>query len=275
MKDRVKSAVILVAVTALCMPWAITRILYFALAGGLCAYEYSKNVEKLNARCTLWVMIVYLIVQAVLAYLHMGLFVYVVCFIFCLYLALFSGVIHKRVSGIGALYTLAGMTYPCVLFGIILVISVSDIWWQTLLTACLATWICDSAALFGGMRFGKHKLAPAVSPKKTVEGALSGLLSSILSGLVVYWILGLSTPVSLRLCLLTVYGCSISCDPFFNRRRRLGIIMRFFCRLSLRDLRRREHSFTERAFQHLRCYIKCQFSSAIGTRIHSLSPFHT
>ena len=205
MKDRVKSAVILVAVTAACMPWAITRVLYFALAGGLCAYEYSKNVEKLNARCTLWVMIVYLIAQAVLAYLHKGLFLYVVCFIFCLYLALFSGVIHKRVSGIGALYTLAGMTYPCVLFGIILVISVSDIWWQTLLTACLATWVCDSAALFGGMRFGKHKLAPAVSPKKTVEGAVSGLLSSVLSGLLAYWILGLSTPVSLRLCLLTAF----------------------------------------------------------------------
>ena len=205
MKERVRSAVILVVVTAACMPWAITRILYFAVAGGLCAYEYSKNVEKLNARCTLWVMIVYLAAQAVLAYLHMGLFPYVVCFIFCLYLALFSGVIHKRVSGIGALYTLAGMTYPCVLFGIILVISVSDIWWQTLLTACLATWVCDSAALFGGMRFGKHKLAPAVSPKKTIEGAVSGLLSSILSGLVAYWILSLSSPVSLRLCLLTAF----------------------------------------------------------------------
>ena len=185
LKDRVKSAVILVAVTAACMPWAITRILYFAVAGGLCAYEYSKNVEKLNARCTLWVMIVYLIAQAVLAYLHKGLFLYVVCFIFCLYLALFSGVIHKRVSGIGALYTLAGMTYP--------------------LTACLATWVCDSAALFGGMRFGKHKLAPAVSPKKTVEGALCGLASSVLSGLAAYWVLGLSTPVSLRLCLLTAF----------------------------------------------------------------------
>ena len=206
MKDRVKSAIILVAITAVCMPWAITRILYFALAGGLCAYEYSKNVEKLNARCTLWVMVLYLIVQAGLAFFHKGLFLYVVWFVICLYLSLFSGVIHKRVSGIGALYTLAGMSYPCVLFGIILCISVSEIWWQTLLTACLATWICDSAALFGGMRFGKHKLAPAVSPKKTIEGAVCGLLSSVLSGLLAYWILGLSaTPVSLRLCLLTAF----------------------------------------------------------------------
>ena len=174
LKDRVKSAIILVAVTAACMPWAITRILYFAVAGGLCAYEYSKNVEKLNARCTLWVMIVYLAAQAALAYFHMGLFLYVVCFVFCLYLALFSGVLHTKVSGVGALYTVAGMNYPCVLFGIIMVISVSEIWWQTLLTACLATWICDSAALFGGMRFGRHKLAPAVSPKKTIEGAICG-----------------------------------------------------------------------------------------------------
>ena len=206
MKDRVKSAIILVAITAACMPWAITRILYFALAGGLCAYEYSKNVEKLNARCTLWVMILYLTVQAGLAFFQKGLFLYVVWFVICLYLSLFSGVIHKKVSGIGALYTLAGMNYPCVLFGIILRISVSEIWWQTLLTACLATWICDSAALFGGMRFGKHKLAPAVSPKKTIEGAVCGLLSSILSGFLAYWILGLSaTPVSMRLCLLTAF----------------------------------------------------------------------
>ena len=209
MKDRVKSAIILIAVTSACMPWAITRIMYFGLAGGLCAYEYSKNVEKLNARCTLWVMIVYLAVQAALAYFHTGLFTYVVCFVFCLYLSLFSGVIHQKVSGIGALYTLAGMNYPCVLFGIIMVIAVSDIWWQTLLTACLATWGCDSAALFGGMMFGKHKLAPHVSPKKTIEGALCGTLSSLLTGWLSWLILGLSTPVPLRLCLFTAFLATI------------------------------------------------------------------
>ena len=205
MKDRVRSAVILVAVTAACLPLPYTRVLYFALAGGLCAYEYSKNVEKLNARCTLWVMLVYLAAQAVLSLTHAGLFAYVVCFVFCLYLSLFSGVLHRKVSGIGALYTLAGMTYPCVLFGIIMVISVSAIWWQTLLTACIATWVCDSAALFGGMRFGKHKLAPHVSPKKTVEGAVCGLLSSLLSGLLSWLILRSSAPLPLGLCLLTAF----------------------------------------------------------------------
>ncbi len=210
MKDRVRSAAILIAVTLACMPFSLTRILYFAVAGGACAYEYSKNVEKLNARCTLWVMFVYLSMQAVLTLLQMGLLASVICFVFCLYLSLFSGVLHKEVSGIGALYTLAGLTYPCLLFGIVMVIAVSPIWWQTLLTGALSSVVCDSAALFGGMRFGRHKLAPLVSPKKTWEGAVCGSLSSLAVGLLL-WLLFrlLSSPVPLWLCLVACLLASI------------------------------------------------------------------
>ncbi|MBQ7692362.1 MAG: phosphatidate cytidylyltransferase [Oscillospiraceae bacterium] len=203
MKDRVKSAVILILITAACMPFAPARILYFGTAGALCAYEYSKNVEKLGARCTLWVMFVYLAAHAVLTFFDMGLFCYAACFVFCLYLALFSGVLHRQVSGIGALYTLAGLTYPCVLIGIIMTISVSRIWWQTLLTAVVGSVVCDTAALFGGTRFGKHKLAPAVSPKKTVEGALCGALSSLVTGALVWLVFRGTTPAPLWLCLGT------------------------------------------------------------------------
>jgi len=47
------------------------------------------------------------------------------------------------------------------------------------------TWMSDTGAYFAGRAFGKHKLAPKVSPKKTVEGALGGLLATIVAAFVV------------------------------------------------------------------------------------------
>ena len=41
----------------------------------------------------------------------------------------------------------------------------------------------DGAAYFGGRAFGKHKLCPEISPKKTVEGAVFYLIGGILAGL--------------------------------------------------------------------------------------------
>jgi len=51
-----------------------------------------------------------------------------------------------------------------------------------LIIAILVTiWICDSAAFFLGTAFGKHKLFPRVSPKKSWEGAIAGLVFSLIT----------------------------------------------------------------------------------------------
>ena len=44
----------------------------------------------------------------------------------------------------------------------------------------IGAWATDTGAYFVGVLFGKHKLIPAVSPKKTVEGALGGILGCVL-----------------------------------------------------------------------------------------------
>jgi phosphatidate cytidylyltransferase len=49
----------------------------------------------------------------------------------------------------------------------------------------IATWANDSAAYFVGSVFGRHKLAPSISPKKSVEGSLAGLFASGLTGLII------------------------------------------------------------------------------------------
>lgn len=49
-----------------------------------------------------------------------------------------------------------------------------------LLFVFVLVWLADSAAYFAGRAFGRRKLAPAVSPGKSVEGALAGLAAAVL-----------------------------------------------------------------------------------------------
>ena len=40
----------------------------------------------------------------------------------------------------------------------------------------IGSWITDTFAYFTGLAFGKHKLAPSISPKKTIEGSVGGII---------------------------------------------------------------------------------------------------
>ena len=48
----------------------------------------------------------------------------------------------------------------------------------------MAAWMADTGAYFAGHWFGKHKLAPEISPKKTVEGAVGGVITALVAVLV-------------------------------------------------------------------------------------------
>ncbi len=48
----------------------------------------------------------------------------------------------------------------------------------------LCSWGCDTLAYCTGMLIGKHKMAPILSPKKTVEGAIGGVLGAAILGLI-------------------------------------------------------------------------------------------
>lgn len=61
----------------------------------------------------------------------------------------------------------------------------------------------DIAAYFFGSRYGKHKLSPVISPKKSIEGAVAGGVCAVIAGLVIGKLIGISLYHSFVLALIT------------------------------------------------------------------------
>jgi phosphatidate cytidylyltransferase len=78
------------------------------------------------------------------------------------------------------------------------------------LFAIVLVWAADSGAYFAGSKFGKHKLAPAISPGKTWEGVAGGLATSALLAVAVFPLLGLTWASVPALVLLTVVCAIVS-----------------------------------------------------------------
>ena len=82
-----------------------------------------------------------------------------------------------------------------------------------ILFAFFCSWISDGFALFAGMAFGKHKLAPEISPKKTVEGAVGGVVGNVLFCTAFYFIMkkffGLSGAITLPFTVITAAVLSV------------------------------------------------------------------
>ena len=69
--------------------------------------------------------------------------------------------------------------------------------------------ICDVCALAAGMAFGRHKMAPVLSPKKTIEGAVGGILGAALVSFLVALLVPLMYPgADVRLAFTVIGGLS-------------------------------------------------------------------
>jgi len=66
--------------------------------------------------------------------------------------------------------------------------------------ALVIPWLSDTGAYFTGVAFGKHKLCPVISPKKTVEGLIGGILFAMLAAAATGWLYGLWCGHPVQLC---------------------------------------------------------------------------
>lgn len=127
---------------------------------------------------------------------------------------LHPGVNHTKI------YTAAFGTYFITFFLMPLMWLRRDFGIAAVILVFVFSWITDSGAYFAGRFFGKHKLMPKVSPKKTVEGAIGGVITAILGTCLYFFVLekcfsieaigtiryGLLIPLALLCSILSQFG---------------------------------------------------------------------
>ncbi len=102
----------------------------------------------------------------------------------------FRDEVEEAISRIGI--TIMGVLYIPFLFGHMLLLRAdySFTGYKLLFFSMVLVWLCDTGAYFGGMMLGKHPLAPHISPKKSIEGLIGGLLVTIVAAVLLqkWWL---------------------------------------------------------------------------------------
>jgi phosphatidate cytidylyltransferase len=199
--SSIVSLPILLAIIYFGTPFHFFLLLEFAIFIGL--YEFYRMIEKGGLGCYKWLGIVIglLLSFAIFrgAYTNLAI---AASIIILFIIRIIEGnnpptpPFNKGGQG-GFSYvsnTIFGILYVSLLMSYMALIRNSgDNGRELIFFILLVTWMGDTTAYYGGMSLGKHKLAPAISPKKTIEGAIIGLLGSIIGAVIAkFWFLDIS-----------------------------------------------------------------------------------
>lgn len=74
--------------------------------------------------------------------------------------------------------------YVSFMFGHVILVRNADNGHLLIWLVFVGAFVTDTAAMFGGKFFGRHKLCPKLSPKKTIEGSLCGIVGCVVATLI-------------------------------------------------------------------------------------------
>ncbi len=99
--------------------------------------------------------------------------------LFTIALLVYSVLCYKKTNYVEVVAALFGFFYACFLLSHVYLVREYDHGKLLIWLAFISAFGCDTGAYFSGYFLGKHKLCPALSPKKTIEGSVGGIITSI------------------------------------------------------------------------------------------------
>jgi len=201
-------AVLAILILAPLWGWAILVV----LAGGLALVEFFRLLEAAGAMVPRAAGLALYAALSVFAYLRspVGLLVAAGATLLVLpTLVMFSS---PPVSAL--LLSSAGATFATLYVGLgaSAMVALRALGWKPVIFLLAVVWTSDSAAYYVGRRFGKRKLAPVVSPKKTWEGLWGQLGGGLVAGLVAALVLGGGSPPLSAAFGVAVAGVAVAGD---------------------------------------------------------------
>ena len=205
--QRIVSAIVLAAVVAACFVLGAKALsLFILLAGILAVDELQINFLKRQRTKPLYLMSVGLFLAPMIyfAFLETGpailkvgvnaaVLLNILLLVYLFYIDMDSSFLTKLFTRVPLLSALL-ITLPCL--SLIYLLKFQQ-WQEVVIVLLFVNFGMDSFAWFFGKNFGKHKLWPKVSPKKTIEGLVGGVISTGILGAILWRLLFNETSVAL------------------------------------------------------------------------------
>ena len=209
MKTRIIAAAVLVPVLfllTLVVPKIVAALVFgVLLAIGVYELLYRtglvRHVRMVNySAIAAFGISVWSYYDSIHAYLLLGMV------IFCMLLFMEVMIDHVKVQvELVGLCILAGFVVPYMLCAFIRILATSNGRYFILLPFTIG-FLSDAGAYFVGLRFGHHKLAPVVSPNKTIEGMFGGLAFAVVGSVIYGLILRFALHFQVNFGLAVLYG---------------------------------------------------------------------
>ncbi|HSU18428.1 MAG TPA: phosphatidate cytidylyltransferase [Acidobacteriaceae bacterium] len=184
---RILTAIVLIALVGLLLfmgkLWMVT--LFAAVVAGLAALEFRHISKVGGSPVPLWWTIAAIVLFFAAIFLRPQdtitavSFAMLLLFLWNTFRTPLDRVLPETAAGLLLLLYIA---YPLTLIPLIWNRQEGD-GLVLVLFLCLCVWSGDIAALYVGKRFGRRKLAPAISPNKTWAGAIASVVASVIFGL--------------------------------------------------------------------------------------------